>query len=168
MTLIFVPLRFRTDSASETIVLTPNGRFDGYESMKNGHFGRRNCRFGIRNQCFSYFRTHQRRAKSLDSLHLRTGVMPWRAKRSHFRICCMAVSILFCCIDLPQANFFESFSNFFRKIFGFGWAALPPRPPEFGLGGQSPGGQNLPSPPPLTGLAGGLLPHGLPAFFLTL
>ena len=51
-------------------------------------------------------------------------------------------------------------SFFFRKILAGGrWGALPPRPPEFWLGGLHP--QNL----PLTGLAGGLPPPGPPVFF---
>ena len=31
-----------------------------------------------------------------------------------------------------------NFQKFFGKIFGFGWGALPPRPPEFWLGGLRP------------------------------
>ena len=39
-------------------------------------------------------------------------------------------------------KYMSDFQNF-QKKFGFGWGALPPRPPEFWLGGQSP-----PRPPP--------------------
>ena len=48
------------------------------------------------------------------------------------------------------SKIFEKVSKTFRKIFGFGWGALPPRPPEFWLGGL-----RHPRHPPLTGLAGG-------------
>ena len=58
-------------------------------------------------------------------------------------------------------SFFQMFSKIFRKKFGFGWGVLPPRPPEFWLGG----GKAPPDPPPLTGLAGGR--PGPPAFFFS-